>query len=964
MPARVHAILVARPDARLPAASHLRRTLTALGAQTRPVERITLILCGADTALRAAAAEHPDIEIITAPAQTRYADALRLADSTLDGEAVWLLAQDTVPSARALAVLADALDRAPSVAVAAPKLVRLDDPARIVSLGQSMTRGGRAVELAADEFDQGQHDGADDVLGADVRGILIRRDAWAALGGLDPALAGADEGLDLGVRAHLAGGRVSMVPAARIAVAGDGVAGLRRGRDARTHRTYAARRAQLQRRLAYASPLALPFLWLLVLPTAVWRTAVLLVAKTPSGLLPEWGASVVAFVRVDSIARARARIRRSRSVPWALLAPLRLTPAQARHRLDGESEGPVVGHPRTDLRFFSGGGAWAVLAALILSVAMFPALLAWRSLAGGALQPLSSTVSRLWADAAYGLRPLGLHEIAPADPFSAVVAVIGSVLPTDPSRALVVLWLLALPLAVLGGWFAMTRITDRPLLRISGGVAWALAPPFLAALSQGRPTAVILHLLLPWLLFAAAVAHRSWSAAGGASLLLVASLACAPSLAPAFAVLWVLAVVLTAVLRPAGTTRVVWTIVPAVVFAVPLVWRQLRTSSPWALVADPGVPWAGPQVGDSVHGRFLLATGFPTTDPGGWGLLLHELGLGTSTWWVPVLVLPVAVFAVLAPFTRRRLVGVILLVVAALGIGTAIAAVGIAAASVDGQVVRVWAGSGLSLAWAGGLGAALLTLDAGLVGSVPDSTRARRLRALRGAGALVMVAAILVVAVPQLTAHLRGVSSVTEGAPSTLPAYVAAAGRGDPDTGTLVIAPLGSDRLGTTVVWGESETIGGQSTVWSTRTRLSESDRLIATLSTDLVSSAVDKSRATDPVRALAAQGIGYVLLERPADESAQPLALSSTTVMNQRAGMDAVGEVSGGTLWRITETVTARAEPGMPVDALSRGIALAEIIVVAAALLLAVPTAESLRRTRREPRIVGLPAPSKGGVR
>ncbi|HKT55292.1 MAG TPA: glycosyltransferase, partial [Microbacterium sp.] len=181
----------------MPSAHHLRRTLTALGAQTRPVDRVTVILCDPDPSLTAAVADFPSAEVLTAPRQLSYAHALRLADEQLSGDAVWLLAQDTVPSAGALAALADALERAPSVAFAAPKLVRLDDEARIVSLGQTMTHAGRAVELAAGEFDQGQHDGADDVLGADVRGVLIRRDAWLSLGGLDPAMAGADDGLDL-----------------------------------------------------------------------------------------------------------------------------------------------------------------------------------------------------------------------------------------------------------------------------------------------------------------------------------------------------------------------------------------------------------------------------------------------------------------------------------------------------------------------------------------------------------------------------------------------------------------------------------------------------------------------------------------------------------------------------------------------------------------------------------------------
>src|SRR5690606_27850142 len=107
------------------------------------------------------------------------------------------------------------------------------------------------------------------------------------------------------------------------------------------------------------------------------------------------------------------------------IAPLRVTGRQLRHRLDEEGGD----HARRDLHFFTGGGAWLVLAALVASVAVFPALLAWPALGGGALAPLRSTVTQLWADAAFGLRPLGWETTGPADPFSAVVAAIGSLSP-------------------------------------------------------------------------------------------------------------------------------------------------------------------------------------------------------------------------------------------------------------------------------------------------------------------------------------------------------------------------------------------------------------------------------------------------------------------------------------------------------------------------------------------------------
>src|SRR5690606_42011371 len=95
-------------------------------------------------------------------------------------------------------------------------------------------------------------------------------------------------------------------------------------------------------------------------------------------------------------------------------------------------------------------------------------------------------------------------------------------------------------------WFAATRVTEKPLVRAFVALGWMLAPPFLTAIVEGRPTGLLVHLLLPWLLFAGAVAHRSWTSAAVASLLLAAVVACSPSLAPALVVLWLVAIVLTA----------------------------------------------------------------------------------------------------------------------------------------------------------------------------------------------------------------------------------------------------------------------------------------------------------------------------------------------------------------------------------------------------------------------------------
>ncbi|QIG38296.1 glycosyltransferase family 2 protein [Microbacterium sp. 4R-513] len=940
MPGRVHAILVVRPDGRTPAAFHLRRTLAALSAQSRPVDALTIVVCGDDPIAAEAAASAPAESVITTPARTRFAEATAIASRRVAaGDAVWLLAQDTAPEPEALARLAGALELAPSVAFVAPKLVRADDRSVIVSLGMSVTQVGRAVGLADGELDQGQHDVREDVLGADVRGILVRGDAWHKLKGLDRALGGAEEGLDLGIRARLAGSRVTLVPNALVAVSGDGVAGpaAPTSRARRMHTAIAERTSQLHRRLAYAHPVALPFLWLAILPLALWRTIVLLVGKQPGLIAPEWAASAIVLVRLGAIARSRSRIRHARSATWAQLAPLRVGRSELRERLDDGPE--VLGDvQRGELRFFAGGGAWLVLAALVVSVASFTALLAWPVLGGGALQPLRSVVAQLWTDAAYGARALGLDTVGPADPFAAVIAVLGSLWPLEPSRTVVILWILSLPLAALGGWFAATRVTDRPILRITGGAVWALAPTFLAALVEGRPAAVIAHLLLPWLFYAASVAHRSWVAAGAASVLLAGVVACAPSLAPALAVVWVVALSLTIARRAGrGVAQLVWVVIPTAALAAPLVWYQLRSGDAWGLLADPGVPWAGPQVAADPAGRALLAAGFPTSDPGGWGAFLD----GGPTWWVPLLAAPIAVLALVAPVTQRWLSGVVLLVVAVLGIGTAFAAAAVSVAFDESLAVPVWPGAGVSLAWLGALGGALVALDSGL---------APRLATVRSLVAVGVIAAIAVLAVPALTASVRGVTFLTNGPESTLPAYVAAEGRDDPDVGTLVLTPQNAGGLAADLVWGGSETLGGQATIVATRTSPTKADRTLANLSADLVTAS-----AGDAVAQAAAEGIRFVLLApaaEPESDAARSLRLSSQTALDQRDGLDAVGDTPKGSLWRVTIAVAGRAEAS--VGGLAGWIAFGQLAAFGVALLLAIPTSGARRAAQRTPRVVG----------
>ena len=414
-----------------------------------------------------------------------------------------------LPRPDALARLLGAVEIAPSVAVAGPKLMRSDEPDIIARYGETMTRFGASVVLVENELDQAQYDSQSDLLAVSGAGMLVRRWVWEALGGFDPGLPSVDAALDFSVRARLAGHRVIGVPAARVAER-------RRSRAVRAHkrsrREPAARirrRAQLHRRLVYARGIAPLFVWLSLVPLAVLRCLLQLLRKQP-GLVGAELAAAFAVAFSGSIAPARRRIRRTRKTGWATIAPLRISRSLARER---RAARPVASdEPTAPLRvrasFVSGGGAAVVIVAAVVGVIVFGRLLGAGAISGGALLPLSSTVGELWANVGYGWHTVGGGFVGASDPFSAVLAVLGSITFWSPSFGIVLLYLVALPVTALGAWWCATRIATRAWPPAIAALLWALAPPFLSSMEHGDLGAVIAHILLPWLLLCAIAAAQ------------------------------------------------------------------------------------------------------------------------------------------------------------------------------------------------------------------------------------------------------------------------------------------------------------------------------------------------------------------------------------------------------------------------------------------------------------------------
>ncbi|HEU0257568.1 MAG TPA: glycosyltransferase, partial [Microbacteriaceae bacterium] len=858
MPTTVTAVVV------YPGGGDLERTLAALAGQTRRPDRVVVVKTSSRLPQPPERLAEGVNAVVTAHENATFGAAVAAglaerADLPAEDEFYWLLDHDVFPDGRALAALLAAMEASPSVGVAGPKLVDADDPERLRGLGETLTSLGASVTLmtggptgldgvgvgsdyAAGELDQGQHDHISDVLGVSARGMLVRAGLWRRVDGFDVALEAADDGLDLCVRARLCRYRVVVVPEARVAVA---AAGRKRAwhRSRQRHRRYRRRRrAQLHRRLVYAPALALPLHWLSLPPLGLVRILLWLVCKRPGLVFPEIAATLRVFFSWRAVGRARRTLRRERDVGFRVIAPLRLHLGDARRmRALARAAGRRRDAADDEEALFTEAGFWAIIAAALAGVILALPILGRASLAGGGILPLGS-FHALWSAAAHGLRP-----------YDFVLAVLGTPVFWQPSLAFAALWVAALPLAALGAWFAATTLTRRAGLRAAIALAWAFAPPLLAALYDGRSGALVFHLLLPWIVVAAAHIPRSWSAVGTAALLVAAALAAAPSAWPLFAAAWLVGLAVAG--RSLG--RALALPLPALCLFAPAAWRAWPNLP--ALFADPGVPVVG-----SPGAPWQVLLGLPPAAAARLALLVHDV---TPAAWgqlsLPMIVAALlfavpALIALAATFLSHAGRAGLWLGLALAGMVVALVVGHVPSGFVGEQPVTIAPGPALSVAWLGILAAGVTGLDVLAAWAAARRVRrhptTRRRDASVGIGVLTWAAlcSVALASLPVAIALTAGHGQVAAATRSALPAVVTAQASTNPQVGTLRLTAQPGGGLGATVARGAGQSLAGLAQAGA--------DPGLARLVGDLATRGHAGTSA-----GLKGRGIGFVLVMAPA---------------------------------------------------------------------------------------------------
>ena len=914
MQPRVIAVLVARNGAQ-----HLPRTLAALAAQTRRPDSVVLVDASSSDGSGPILAAAAPGSVVTTPGRRPFGAAVAYAlqvgpPQSSDNEWLWLLGHDNAPDPSALSAMLGAVEVAPSVAIAGPKLMRSDEPGVIASFGESITAYGRSVDLVSGELDQAQHDLHSDLLGVAAGGMLVRRSVWTALGGFDQGLPSVDASLDFAIRARLAGHRVVGVPSARVASAGPPELFGRRSVSAGAQNRV-RRAAQLHRRLAYAPPLAVPLHWLTLLPLGILRSLVHLVAKRPNFVGGELAAAIGSAFD-GSIPRARRTLRRNRVMGWAAIGALRVTAAELRERRAGERAAAAASLTVARERpgFFAGGGAWIVLLAAVLGIVAFGGFVDAAALAGGGLVPLGSTVGELWSHVGYAWHDVGTGFLGASDPFSYVVALLGTLTFWSPSFSMVLLYLVALPLSALTAWWCAARFSTRAWGPAVAAVAWAVAPPFLAGLGGGHPGAVIAHILLPTLVLTVVNAARSWSMAGIAAIVFAVVAACAPVLVPAL----VIGLLGWAAANPRGLVRIIGIPIPAAVLFAPLLFEQFSRGTPLALFAEPGLALRAAT--PAVH---ELVIGSPATGLNGWDAFLTALGLPAAAAPVVVIVLlaPLGILALLSPLLPGALRGIPAMVLGLLGFVTAIVCLHLQVTIVGSTVSPVWPGAALSLYWLGLVGALAISLEG--------------MRKAASIPALVAAVFLVVLAVPALTASANGAIAVAASNGRLLPAFASAKAEVDPTLGTLELSAQPDGGISVTVHRGLGTTLEEQSTLAATDTAVTAEDERLATLAGNMASRS-----GFDIASELDALHIAFIIVPATGDD------VTRQRLLDALDGNRILTPIGTSGLWQYEGLGDGTAPSGPGPLGTPTGIAVlvAQGVVVLLALLLAVPTARRRR--------------------
>jgi GT2 family glycosyltransferase len=485
----------------------LEECLGSLGAQDYPNLSILVVdAASATDPLPRIADALPDAYVRHLGANPGFGAAANEVLAVVEGASFYAFCHDDVfldPSA--IRALVEEAFRS-NAGVVGPKLVEWGSTEALLQVGLSVDKTGVLTPLVErGELDQEQHDRVRDVFAIPGACTLVRSDLFTSLGGFDPAITYLGDDLDLCWRAHVAGARVVVVPAARVQHREE--LETRRGVDDR-RRLFARHRLRTML-ICYG-----PFHLVRVLPQAALFTLIeaiyALAAGRPAQSAEVLGAWTWNARRLGEIRQRRRDLAAVRGLGDGEIRRLqgrgsaRLTSFLRGELGRGDRVRTSLAEAGRDLAgsLQAGPRRMAILACLVVAVMV---AVGTRELVGERLPAFASLADfdrgpfSLLSEYARGWRSAGLGSEAPAPTAFALLGLAGTVLFGGMGLLQQILVLGCLPAGLVGAW-RLTRFLGSLRARAVGLVVYAVAPLSYDALARGRWDGLILYAAAPWIL--------------------------------------------------------------------------------------------------------------------------------------------------------------------------------------------------------------------------------------------------------------------------------------------------------------------------------------------------------------------------------------------------------------------------------------------------------------------------------
>lgn len=484
-------------------------TLASIGGQRYANTSVLVVDAGSadpDGVRARVAAVLPGAHLRRLEENPGFGAAVNQGVRSVQGAAFHLLCHDDVRlEPDAVQVLVEEAFRS-NAGVVGPKVVDWAEPRRLLQVGMGADRyGNPSPYVERGDLDQAQHDAVRDAFFLPGSATLIRADLFDALGGFDPEITFHGDDLDLCWRAHVAGARVVVAPAARVGHLE--ALGARRPVDDR-------RRLQLRHRLR---------------SMRVCSTFGTRVRTTPLALL-------AAFAEIlHSLVLGRFRHARDVATAWTwnvrhaasarvrrrALAGVRGVPDREVRALQVRGNARISGYVRGRLGREGVGGrdvvsnlrearattSLVVMGLLVLFLAVGSRELLWGSLPAVGDLPWFDPAGELLGRWLSGHDAVGLGSTDPNATGFGVVGVLGTILFGAVGVLRKVLVLAPLLVGVLGMWrFARPLGSRRG--RLVATAMYTLVPVGTNALSTGRWAGIVAYGLAPWALSVLASVSR------------------------------------------------------------------------------------------------------------------------------------------------------------------------------------------------------------------------------------------------------------------------------------------------------------------------------------------------------------------------------------------------------------------------------------------------------------------------